>query len=263
MERVNNLFTQMIYRFAITKYRKVDHTRNWFDTICIVLSFIKRKKNYLCRKCEIINIIIKFLTLLSVVKLYEMIQCWMCATLSRFKVSKMLANCWNEEKQWKINSVHSHSALGFGVSANAHDSCHYKTTKEVSQWDRVRPNEYAYLHGTVRSMNDKYWNMLYDREQQLLRARTLCYTLTALSWTQVKTISFSLLSTAISMMWIFVEFAVFFSASFLAQQKLLARGSFNSSSSEAVNQVQCVAYNEKNMHKVAILQQQRPQQKRR
>lgn len=106
-------------------------------------------------------------------------------------------------------------------------------------------------------MNDKYWNMLYDHRTNIskyvmLLSDCVCCAISH-SRTPLKTPSqnnffFSLWpcnSNDVNFSLMLLFFCELFTlASVRVNERVQPGGSFNSSSSEAVNQVQCIAYNE-------------------
>lgn len=91
-----------------------------------------------------------------------------------------------KEKQWKINSVQIELCtykqsvyVRMSVSARAF---HVITRQQKKSQCSSNGSEskarisFGYLHGTIRSMNDKYWNMLYDhRTNNNYRTPTLLF----------------------------------------------------------------------------------------
>lgn len=219
------------------------------------------------QKLEIINKIIKFLTLLSRVGVIRRVLCKNeCSANNNSSLMNakkgdgfMIRNAGellHKKRQWKINSVQTNSlrlslvrALGLCERTSVRVSCHYKTTKEPQQISsralahthghthKITNWMIRYLHGTIRSMNDKHWNTLYDHRTIVQTALSRCVLWLARATplkSQVKTISFSRLPYTVRMMWILLR-PLFFLLFFVFCYS--SCGTFNSSSSEAVNQV--------------------------
>ena len=155
----------------------------------------------------------------------------------------------DKEKQWKINSVQielctysrrvgtraSECACARFMSLQQKRSqCNWEIERE-----RAEGISFWYLHGTIRSMNDKYWNMLYDhrapcKQQQLSHAHSALLALPlslAMRWPSQNNFFFSVVLWHIQWceFWsccCYVRVVSFFSSFYVA------RGSFNSSSSE-------------------------------